>query len=361
MPPAPIKLIEKLASTPTELESPLDTRLASFYPKIREIKAGGVPYPRMAILYPVYGCTYDCLGCEYKQFTPKDRFTFLDTERYLRLNEELCDVGVEGIELCGGGEPTMHPQIVECTVHGGELGLRYGLLTNGSSFSQGFFERVLPYLSYVRISLDAASEEIYGRVRPGRGANLWGKVISNISRLVEERGRRGLAFDISLKFLVSAANIDQVEAFVTLAQELGADSAQFKALRCDPAELDQQQVESVERELSSLRRLHSSFPIFGSVVKVVMGRQCELTPLQVTIDAFGEVYLCCYFRHRPASHSIGNIFKSSFEELWGGERHRRAIAEVNPAECSVMDCRFVRYHDIVDRWFDERRDIFSFI
>jgi radical SAM protein with 4Fe4S-binding SPASM domain len=148
---------------------------------------------------------------------------------------------------------------------------------------------------------------------------------------------------------------------VRLARDLGADSAQFKALRCHPAELSRGQMAEGDEELSRLRERHRPYPILGSMEKVVMTRRCELTPLQVTIDARGEVFLCCYFRHRPERHAFGNIFEAPLRDLWGSEAHRRAISEIRPDECSVMDCRFVRYHDMVDCWFGKRRSVFSFI
>jgi radical SAM protein with 4Fe4S-binding SPASM domain len=197
---------------------------------------------------------------------------------------------------------------------------------------------------------------MFGRVRPSQGANRWSRVIANISRLIEVRSRRGLGFDLSLKFLANTVNLAQLEPFVKLARDLGADSAQFKALRCDPAELSHRRMAEADEELGRLRERYHPYPIIGSMAKVVMERRCELTPLQVTIDARGDVFLCCYFRHRPERHAVGNIFESPLPDLWGGEAHRRAISEVRPDECSVMDCRFVRYHDMVDCWFGERRN-----
>ena len=80
---------------------------------------------------------------------------------------------------------------------------------------------------------------------------------------------------------------------------------------------------------------------------------------QVTVDARGDVYLCCYFRHRAERHAIGNVYDQAFRELWASDRHRAAIAGIDPGECSALDCRFIRYHDVVDTWMKD--DQFSFI
>lgn len=338
--------------------SPLDVRILSYYPEIRAIQAGGIPFPRMAILYPVYGCNLDCLGCEYGADNAKG-FVMLDPDRFLRLVDELADVGVEGIEFCGGGEPTLHPSFIEAVERGGERGVRFGLLTNGTALVEDFRQRALRHFSYVRVTLDAADETTYARVRPAKGRNPWKKVLGNIAALVEERRRHGLQLDLSVKYLVSRENRGQLRQAVQLTRDLGVDAIQFKALRLHPAELTHGEELEVDAELAALRAEFPTVGILGSVRKLEMTRSCILTPLQVTVDARGDVYLCCYFRHRAERHAIGNVYEQPFRDLWGSDRHRAAIAGIEPKECSALDCRFVRYHDVVDGWMKDDR--FSFI
>lgn len=338
--------------------SPLDLRILSYYPEIRAIQAGAIPFPRMAILYPVYGCNLDCLGCEYGADNAKG-FVMLDSDRFLRLVDELAGVGVEGIEFCGGGEPTLHPAFIEAVEHGAARGVRFGLLTNGTALAEEFRRRALPHFAYVRVTLDAADEETYARVRPAKGRNPWKKVLGNIAAMVEERRRRELCLDLSVKFLVSRENRDDLRAAVQLARDLGVDAIQFKALRLHPAELSHVEELEVDAELAALRAEFPGVGIVGSVRKLAMTRSCMLTPLQVTVDARGDVYLCCYFRHRAERHAIGNVYDQAFRELWASDRHRAAIAGIDPSECSALDCRFIRYHDVVDAWMKD--DQFSFI
>lgn len=338
---------------------PLDLRILSYYPEIRAIQAGAIPFPRMAILYPVYGCNLDCMGCEYGADNAKG-LILLESDRFLRLVDELADVGVEGIEFCGGGEPTLHPAFIEAVEHGAARGVRFGLLTNGTALAEAFRRRALRHFAYVRVTLDAADEHTYARVRPAKGRNPWKKVLGNIAAMVEERRRQALRLDLSIKFLISRENRGQLRPAVQLACDLGVDAIQFKALRLHPAELTPDEEIAVDAELAALRAEFSGVvAVIGSVRKLEMTRSCMLTPLQVTIDARGDTYLCCYFRHRAERHAIGNIYDHAFRELWAADRHRAAIAGIEPKECSAFDCRFVRYHDVIDAWM--RDDQFSFI
>jgi radical SAM protein with 4Fe4S-binding SPASM domain len=113
--------------------------------------------------------------------------------------------------------------------------------------------------------------------------------------------------------------------------------------------------------IASARATHAPFPVTGSLAKLTMHRQCELTPLQVTIDARGDVFLCCYFTHRRENHRIGNVHERPLAEIWASERHRAAIRGILPGECSKFDCRFVRYHDVLDEWVGAHGDGLKFL
>jgi MoaA/NifB/PqqE/SkfB family radical SAM enzyme len=346
-------------AAPTGPISPLDLRILSHYPQLRAIERGEIPFPRTAILYPVYGCNLDCVGCEYAADN-SDGLTFFPERRLISLLHELADVGVEGVELCGGGEPTLHPGFAAAVEEGGRRGLRFGLLTNGTAFTERLLERVARHLSYVRVTFDAADEAVYSVVRPSKGKSPWPNVLEGFSALLRAR-RDGSPREVSVKFLVNRHNRHQIAEAADLALRLGADGIQFKALRHDPAALTPEETIDAERAIVDARACLAPFPVTGTVQKTTMHRSCKLTPLQVTIDAYGDVFLCCYYTLRRERHTIGSILEQPFRQLWGSRRHREAIAGITPKECSVFDCRFVRYHDVLEAWTTQSGDGLSFL
>lgn len=359
-PPAHRSLPLVLSEGPTASGAPtaFDLRILSHYAQVRAIRAGVIPPPRMAVVYPAYGCNLDCVGCEYAADNAGG-FSFLPPPRLLSLMDELADLGVESVEFCGGGEPLLHKGIVDAVLHGAARGLRFGVLTNGTHLPPRFLDEALPHFAYVRFTFDAADAGTYARARPAKAQSPWSDLLRNTRAVLA--ARRGSPREVSIKFLVSKVNLHQVGEAAALARDLGADSIQFKALRADPAELDAAEATAVEETIQSLRREHAPFPVLGSVGKIVMTRACELTPLQVTIDARGDVFLCCYFSHRRSSHEIGNLLRQPLASIWGSERHRAAIAGIQPSACSRFDCRFVRYHDILDAWAGPGGDGLSFL
>ncbi|MCP4639181.1 MAG: hypothetical protein GY851_02040, partial [bacterium] len=157
------------------------------------------------------------------------------------------------------------------------------------------------------------------------------------------------------------SNCDEVEDCVRLAADLGVDSVQFKAARLCDTELLGEEAQRVEAVLADVRERYPDIPVVGSVAKLNMARKCWLTPLQIMVDALGDVFLCCYYIHRKGSHGIGNAFARPLRDVWYSERHWEAIRGIHPPECNNLDCRFVRYNDILSELLIDTEGQFEFI
>ncbi len=107
--------------------------------------------------------------------------------------------------------------------------MRINLQTNGVLLTPRSWQRmhrIHDNIAAIFISFDAGSEATYNITR--RGGH-WGHLLQNCARLGELRARneiRHLRFD----FVVQAANFREMDAFVELARELGADRAYFSQL-----------------------------------------------------------------------------------------------------------------------------------
>ena len=339
----------------------LQYRILTHYTEACLIANGKMPAPRTAIVYPTYICNQNCVWCEYAQDNAENRAIMPD-ERLFQLLEDLRDLGVRGVEFCGGGEPTLHPQFTEAVRRTHKLGMGIGLLTNGTMLKGELAGLLVDTASYVRVGFDAASGEMMDRVkRPNSPVAGFDAVCANIANMVQLRNERDTRLLISMKVVLDATNYGEVEDCVKLALKLGVDSIQFKAARLCDTELTADQATHVGTELRALRARYPELPIVGGVEKLNMTTQCWLTPLQVTIDPLGDVYLCCYYRHRKESHCIGNAFSEPLRDVWYSQRHQRAIRAIKPLECNVLDCRFVHYNRIMSQLLTEGQGQFEFI
>ena len=340
----------------------LGTRILTFYSEARDILQRKMPKPRLGIVYPTYVCNQDCLWCEYASENSQNT-GIMDAEKFHHLLEDLANLGVEGIEFCGGGEPTLHPNLDnEITYLKRTRGVSVGLITNGTRLRGKLAEAVVECCSYVRVGMDAGTAATFNRVkRPKALSARFDAVCDNVSKVVALRNGSESKLRVSLKVVVDQNNYTELQSCVELAAQLGVDSIQFKAARLVDTELVGDQGAAVTSELARLRALYPAMPIVGGVEKVEMTKRCWLTPLQITVDALGDVYLCCYYTHRKEQHKLGNAFTEQLSSLWYAEEHWKAIENIQPKECSRLDCRFVKYNDILDDLVVEANGQFEFI
>lgn len=342
-----------------DLSSPLevaDIRVLTFYNSIKSIVRGEIPYPRMAIIYPVYGCNYDCIGCEYSALNSKPQK--ISHDRFIALLDELVEVGTEGIELCGGGEPTLYPKLDEVISYGKSKGLKFGILTNGT-MTENMAEFLAKNLSYIRITINAGTKETYLLFQRPKIKNAWELIIDRLKIINSVRKRHNPNMVFGMKVVIGKSNISDIQNMIDFAREMEFDNIQIKCLRQSSDELNSEQEKLLEQQIKKIKE-KTDFKIVYRT-RMTIRRRCILTPLQTTIDARGDVFLCCYFSHRQEQHKIGNIYERGFKEIWNSEEHRKKIEGIIPEMCNLFDCRFIRYHKIVEELIENNKGQFEFI
>ena len=123
-----------------------------------------------------------------------------------------------------------------------------------------------------------------------------------------------------------------------------------------------EQSEKVNCEIADCKeKYRDRIIVIGGTEKINTTHQCWLTPLQLTIDTLGEVFLCCYYRHRKEDHSIGNCFEEPLNDMWYAQKHWDKIDGIKPHECNNLDCRFVKYNETMNKLLIENDAQFEFI
>ncbi len=109
----------------------------------------GSPRPVMVHIMPTHRCQLNCVHCCFKN--RKDRKMDLDFGLLIDSLLQFRNLGVRAIELTGGGEPTLYPNILELL----DFSIAYfniGIITNGLSLAK--IKSHLRRLSWVRLSLN---------------------------------------------------------------------------------------------------------------------------------------------------------------------------------------------------------------
>ena len=137
---------------------------------------------------------------------------------------------LEALDLTGWGEPLLHPQFPEflARIRRAFAG-RLSFTTNGLLFRRELIEAVVDQgVDVICFSLDAAAAETYARVRPGAD---FGRLLSNLRELIAFRRSRHVERpQLFALFLLRRDALEELPAFVRLAQALGLNGILFQQL-----------------------------------------------------------------------------------------------------------------------------------
>lgn len=272
-----------------------------------------------------------------------------------RLLADLAAHNVKTLELSGGGEPLEHPEVEKIFSLIVTRGFRVGLITNGYQLTvnPGLRDALMDCCDWIRFSLDGISDDVFCTVHGRKGLSFHAlqAVIADFTRKRRKRGEFLPTPKIGIKLLIQAPNEEQVVAAVDEAERLGVDYLQFKWLEDHPLSVPPGKRRLI---LDALQKRVALLPKDAPTIDVLPGYggpklqgRCLMSVLHPLIDWDGTVYLCAFFHHRKATHSIGNINSGGFFSLWGASTHRRCLAEVDPSQC-VTNCPLLRYNPVIE-------------
>lgn len=313
----------------------IDKVTYGLYHELHEIKDGGICKPRMAILGPTYKCNQNCYYCFFRHMR-KDNTT-MSKQQLFDVIDQIADFGIKGIEFCGAGEPLMAPGIEDVFEYAASKGLSIGLLTNGVLFKDRIMEIYLRVGSYVRFSLDTLDRVLYKKIR---GTEHCDEVLQNIVNAGYYKKRFNLSCEVSIKIgAAKEIGYEQVQQVMNWVDGKHIHNVQIKNVWDDKGIYYNTKITA--SDLKKKIESHSCRFLRKVKFRKPMREKCWITPVQTDIDAYGNVYLCCYYMYRKDSHKIGNVFEKPFKEIWDSKEHREKIKNIRTHECMKHDCRFM--------------------
>lgn len=158
-------------------------------------------------------CDLSCLHCCTGSAPGKRMPDELDASEALRIADDIVRNAIPYVMLCGG-EPLVVPHFQALAQRLGDAGVMLKIETNGQLLDASMAERLakLPVRS-VQISLDADTQDIYARQRPGG---------SLAKAHAACRAVRAAGLPLEITFAPTRLNIHQANAVIERARELGA-------------------------------------------------------------------------------------------------------------------------------------------
>ncbi|MEJ2639540.1 MAG: radical SAM protein [Desulfosarcinaceae bacterium] len=302
------------------------------------------PLPEQLYLESTNRCNLKCRGCiHYKGHweTPRD----ISFDRMRRITDQLPDL--KRVVLHGIGEPLLNRRLPDMIEHLKARNVHVLINSNGVLLDAGMRRALVQSgLDELRISLDAASPQGYRRIR---GSDHFDRIIANLQALKalqKELGNSRPA--VSLWFLGTRDAIAELPQLVRLAAKIhiaevylqrlvyfhddggyGMAVAQQSLQESEPGirDLIEESQALADRlgihfNSSGLCRPEESVRAESRIAKP--WRKCYRYHRLMYITAWGNVLPCCIAPFATADYAsliMGNVFDSSLDDIWTGERY----------------------------------------
>ena len=319
-------------------------------------KNGSSSNPLVVELDTTEVCDLACPGCISEDLVSNGN-SFSD-ERLLSLGKEFYEIGVKAVILIGGGEPLAHPQVGKFIEYLGKHDISIGITTNGS-FINKHLDVIAKYSSWTRISMDAATDETFLKLRPSKSnKSKFNSIVRNMRDLAKiKKGKLGFSFLIRTEadgFGIKS-NIHEIYDAAKLAKDIGCDYFEIKPSYNYSEGIDhslvvhsKDEMEDAKKEIKRLEELVSdnfkvikainlNFSLNGVVHNQVKNyKKCPMTELRTLVCPSG-VYVCPYWRAKN-QFKIGDVNKTSFKDLWNGDRRKEVMKYLDASKHCYFHC-----------------------
>jgi len=169
----------------------------------------------LVIFYPTSRCNSRCISCDWwKQTGAGD----LSLDEIDAVAESLVTLGTQ-LVVFSGGEPLLRPEVFDAAKLFRRRGISLHLLTSGILLER-FAERVAEHFARVCISLDAADEPLYERIR-GVAA------LKTVERGVEKLRAIAPQVPVTARTTIQRENFRHMTRLIEHADRIGLDGISF--------------------------------------------------------------------------------------------------------------------------------------
>lgn len=326
--------------------------------RINQLRDGQQIVPTQVQLVLSDFCNQNCSFCAYRMenylqspgFTSGAKLATTGTnnpvrmipfDKVMEILNDCAAMGVQAVQITGGGEPTTHPKFKETVAACHALGLDVGLVTNGVLLRKEY-RNLLVQSQWIRVSLDSGTPETYRLLRRCP-ADHWGKMWDNVQGLVEWRKRAGSAMVIGLSYVVTRENQFELRMAAQLAMDAGVDYIRFAAMfSSERADYYKGWHEPIKEVCADLKRTMQSdtfrvFDSFGGRWQDLQDKApehpfCGYQQFSAYIGGDQKVYRCCVNAYSDKG-LVGSLKDQSFRELWGSRDKHENFKNFDARTC----------------------------
>jgi len=300
-------------------------------------------------------CNTDCVACWcrspllFENHMPaKVEDEVLPLEMTKQLLDDAADLGVKEIYYAGGGEPFMHPDILEILEYTKDKGMVAFANTNFIFMDEDVIEHVIDIgLDHFTVSMWAGSGPVYALTHPNQPQETFYEVKEMLTLLNRRKAERGTQHPlIKVYHVISKLNYHEMEEMIQFCCDTDSESVEFTLVDTVPGKTDYLLLDEEMRqelyqkclEIQSKQWIRSSgkplelfrYDEFIRRVSCKASTQglhdkniidalpCYVGWLFARVLPNGNINFCLKAHRIPN----GNLFGASFKEIWTAQKQQ---------------------------------------
>jgi len=275
---------------------------------------------------------------------------FIDKNILKKRLKELSELGLKSIMYAGEGEPLLHDYIGDIIQFTKGVNIDCSLTTNGVLFNRLLAQQILPFIKWVKFSVNAGTNGTYSDIHRCHIQD-FDKVLFNIEYACNLKKSDKLDCAIGVQILELPENNHEILCLAEIVKDLGVDyfvvkpysqhlmssnrryeNVKYKDWRNNHALLEQ-------LESDNFNVIYRSNTMQKWNNKKREYKRCLGLPFWSYIDAGGNVWGCsAHLSRETMNFNYGNIYEQSFKDIWNGEIRQKNIKWVENT-MDVSKCR----------------------
>ncbi|MCX5713913.1 MAG: radical SAM protein [Candidatus Omnitrophica bacterium] len=321
--------------------------------RVNEWLKGGNPTPITVELDLTNLCNHRCPECVVNYFRAADNNS-MPFKSAQSIIGQLAKNKIRGLIFTGGGEPLCNPCALKAVELARSKGLDIGFITNGSLINEKAARIITKNCTWVRVSLDAGTPEVF-KLTHGRDGNEFNTIVDKIKLLVNVKNKIKSSCTIGLGFLTCEHSVADMIKATVLAKKLGVNYLQFRPMQIHRGGRFEYHWADVENKiLECLEYSGNGFQVLYSQHKYEMAKdpqfgrhygKCYGQQFATVISASAKMYICCHTRGYK-KYCIGDLTKETFKKIWDSRRRKLAIGRIDFRDCIPL-CRDNTFNQIL--------------
>ncbi len=303
-------------------------------------------------------CNNDCLACwchspllGNKTMKPEIKKRFLSYETAIKMIDDLDELGVRDIYFTGGGEPFMHPRILDIMKHIKSKGIHLDMSTNFTLVNEKISDQLINIgIDHMNLSLWSATPKTYAKQHPNKNEDTFRRMEKMIDYIHQKKKEKGVTKpELGMYNVITVHNYNEVDKMLEFAFRHKMHDIDFTPVDTVPERTDILKLKAEHRKRvaekvrvmpeqilmfekkhnhqlefrnyhSFLRRMENPDANDANYDTDILDQlpSCYAGWTFSRVLATGDVNSCLKSFKIP----IGNIYEKSFKEIWLGKKQQ---------------------------------------